>query len=115
MSREDPTLNELLEQLRGRLRNIRIQEAEVLDEIEQVVSARTERALLRAGAAQAPALDANGLPTVYRVGDRVTVTNPSKGQVPNGTVTRATPEKLSITLDNGIKTWRLRKNVILLD
>lgn len=115
MSREDPPLNELLEQLTRRLRSIRIQETEVLNQIERA-TARAAREL-RAGAAQepAPVFDADGLPTAYRVGDRVSIINPSAGQVPHGTVTRVTPERVSITLDNGIKTYRLRKNVTLVD
>ena len=103
-----PSISELIE----RLRDIRIQEAEVIELIEQAATnAREERAARAVAIPPPPALDGNGLPTVYQVGDRVRIINARAGQVPTGTVTRVTADRITIITDDGTRTWRARRNV----
>lgn len=46
------------------------------------------------------------------VGDRIRITNRNHSpSVRTGTVTRITPDRIYLTTDNGVNTWRLAKNV----
>ena len=93
---EEPSLSELIEQLK----RIRIQEARVIDQIERVERTRATRAT------------AHTVDNVFQPGSRVRITNGVKaGQWPTGTVTKVSANRISITTDDGTKTWRAPKNL----
>ena len=108
---EEPSLNELIAQLK----RICIQEAQVIEQIERA-SARETQTVLRAErvlqakrdqAARAKHKEA------YQIGDRVRITNGERtGQEETGVVTGETATRVSITTDNGTRTWRAHKNII---
>ena len=87
--------NDSISNLIERLKRIRIEEARVIDLIEQ----RTRR---EAAVATNP----------FRVGDRVRVTDRwRQGQPSTATVTKINGERTSIRTDDGTETWRLSKNL----
>lgn len=91
MQQRDPSISELIEQLK----QVRIQEARIIAQIERVN---------RQGTAE-PFVD-------YQVGDRIRVTNGVKGtRTTTGTVTRVGDERIGINLDDGTRTWRIRRNI----
>jgi hypothetical protein len=93
---EEPSLSELIEQLKC----IRIQEARVIDQIDRVEHTRATRATTHA------------VGNVFQPGNRVRITNGVKaGQRPTGTVTKVSADRISITTDDGTKTWRASKNL----
>jgi hypothetical protein len=101
---EEPSLDELIEQLR----RIRIQEAQLVDQIVQV-GAREARAR-HDHRTRVAGVYLGG--QVYQAGDRVRITNKVKaGQRPTGTVTRVAPGRISLTTDDGTNTWRAPKNL----
>lgn len=101
----EPSLSELIEQLA----NIRIQEARVLDQIEQTT--RREQQRTRATHATTPG-SRNVFRGVYSIGDRVQITNGVReGQSKTGIVTGITATRVSITTDDGSRTWRAHGNL----
>ena len=101
---EEPSLSELIEQLK----RIRIQEARVIEQIERA-SNRETRTTLRAERDQSARLAHN---FTYQIGDRVRITNGVRaGQVNTGIVTGVTATRVSITTDDGTRTWRAHRNV----
>ena len=105
---DEPSLTELIE----RLRRIRLQEAQVIDQIDILVSSQQEQDR-RAEHTRAPVPpNGNWRHTDFRVGDRVRITNGVRaGQVPTAVVTKVTPERVSIITDDGTRTWRARTNL----
>ena len=87
--------NDSISNLIERLKRIRIEEARLIDLIEQ----RTQR---ETAVATNP----------FRVGERVRVTNGVRqGQTSTATVTRVSGERTSIRTDDGTDTWRHSKNL----
>ena len=87
----EPSISELINQLK----QVRIQEARIIAQIERV-------------SRQGPAEQF----VDYQVGDRVRVTNGVKGtRATTGTVTKVGDERIGIELDDGTRTWRIRKNL----
>lgn len=104
------SLDELIEQLK----RIHIQEAQIIEQIGRV-SAREAQARNTERETQdwRNARFAGGQPRVFIIGDRIRITNGVRaGQEPTGTVTKVSPERISITTDDGTHTWRARKNLI---
>jgi hypothetical protein len=101
MEGDEPSINQLIEQLK----RIRIQEARLIDQIERAAR-RTER-----GRGTTHVEDDYELPTLFRVGDRITITNWVKPGLPTGVVTRLVGERVYVTTDDGTYTWRLQKNL----
>ena len=103
----EPSIEELIR----RLRSVRIEEAHIIDQIEQArfrerLGGLAERAQgpVREGGAEAPA--------TFQVGDRIWVTNGVRaGQVPSGIVTKVGTVRIDILTDNGVRIWRSRNNV----
>jgi hypothetical protein len=92
---EEPSLSELIEQLK----RIRIQEARVIDQIERVGTRATRATSHVVG-------------NVFLPGNRVRITNGVKaGQRPTGTVTKVSADRISVTTDDGTRTWRAPKNL----
>lgn len=97
MARE-PSLEELI----ALLRNIQIQEATVIAQIQRVNERQTRRHF-----------QARSEGAFFEVGDRVTIINTVRaGQVRTGTVTRVSGERVYLVTDNGINTWRLKENLV---
>ena len=90
----DPSIGELIEQLK----NIRIQEARIIEQIERINNSSEDQT-------EETFVD-------YQIGDRIRITNGVRGtHTTTGTVTRVGDERISITLDDGKNTWRIRKNL----
>ena len=91
MSGQEPSITELIEHLRI----LRIQEARVIDLIERA-------------SAREPTAERDN----FQIGDRVRITNGVRpGQIPTGVITRVTTERISLTTDDGTRTWRARRNL----
>jgi hypothetical protein len=87
---EEPSLSELIEQLK----RIRIQRAERVLRAERDQSTRAVHNF------------------TYQIGDRVRITNGVRaGQVNTGIVTGVTATRVSITTDDGTRTWRAHGNI----
>lgn len=100
----EPSIDELIEQLKL----VRIQEATIIEQIEEQVRANEAQAM-RAGHVRTTPPVLRG---VYTVGDRVRVTNGVReGQLPTGTVTRITRTRVYIRTDDGSDTWRKPGNL----
>ena len=108
---EEPSIDELIAQLK----RIRVQEARVIEQIERA-SARETQTVLRAERVLQAERD-QAARTVhkkaYQIGDRVRIINGVRaGQVETGIVTGVTATRVSITTDDGTRTWRAHKNII---
>ena len=87
--------NESISELIDRLKRIRIEEARIIELIEQ-------RTRGEAVAATNP----------FRVGERVRITNGVRqGQASTATVTKVSGERTSLRTDDGTSTWRHSKNL----
>jgi hypothetical protein len=107
----EPSLHELIEQLK----RIRIQEARIIEQIEQT-SIREERTRRSERTRPPTRVDGDWLPVDFQIGDRVRITNNVKaGQTATATVTnKINDSRISILTDDGSYTWRVRKNLIRL-
>ena len=111
--RKKPMSNRTVDQLIQKLKEIRIQETKVLDQLEKARSQETHRAL------QAPTINTNS--NIFKKGDEVNITN--KIRLPKGrtvtsndhlaVVSNTRGDKVYFTTNNGTKTWRLYKNLQL--
>jgi hypothetical protein len=112
----EPSIDELIEQLK----RIRIQEAQVIEQIERANSRETRRAArLRAEREQAArqaerdrAARVAAQNNTFQIGGRVRITNGVRaGQVETGLITTLTATRVSITTDDGSRVVRAYKNV----
>ena len=98
MSDEDESIIELSDdesigELISRLKQVRLEEARIIDLIER----RTRR---------------EAVTHTFRVGERVRITNGVRqGQTATATVTRVGGERVSLRTDDGTNTWRHSKNL----
>jgi hypothetical protein len=111
----EPSLSDLIKQLT----RIRIQEAQVLNQIERAAraldqieqAAHREVREARAAPAAVPGRR-NAHRNVFQPGNRVQITNGVRaGQMTTGTVTGVTASRVNITTDDGSRTWRAHHNV----
>lgn len=113
---EEPSISDLIEQLK----RIRIHEAQVLEQIERAShrEARRTRLLVeRAERVQQTDRDktTRAARNNHQIGDRVRITNGVRaGQIETGVVTGLTATRISVTTDDGSRTWRAYKNVAVI-
>lgn len=102
----EPSIHDLIEQLK----QIRIQEARIIEQIE-LASAREERTRQTDRTHN----DGDWLPVDFKIGDRVRITNNVRaGQTATATVTKVNTSRISIVTDDGSHTWRARRNIVRL-
>lgn len=100
------------------LKQLKIRESQVLASLESAIQRQSEPAP-NARAAVSP--DSTVRPSIFQVGDRVTITNkvkrPTDRPINRGDLTavvlKVAPSRIDIRTSNGTKTWRAPQNLRL--
>ena len=107
----EETLIEQFEMLSIQYASISKQLSEIKSKLEVIEAQNKKRKVSLRGGSRSP----RGFQTpasVFEVGDKVTVKNPSPGQATEGTITRVTFSRVYFTLEGGEETWKAPRNVI---